>query len=310
MHAPLALAAAAVVAAATALAPQDPRPGATPTSPSPAAPAAAADTATPAAKTADAPAANAWKDELAAIRRSMLAGGRPEAAAAAPKVRALGAGDLSAADREAWVRVARDVALRLGDRKWLEELRDVELSFGTELSYAVMLANAQVSHANLKGAKATLDGLGDVHGANEREKRRVFALRARVAELDGDVAAERAAVEDLVDHLFLWPRQKCQECHATTKEPDVVTTLPIASLWFGDRFVELMKRQGDAAAVLAAAEAELAKDGKDDDARIRAAFALRALGREDAAMDRFAELPWALVPGRSERKPRQFATYP
>lgn len=293
MHAPIAFALAAAVAAATAFAPQDPRPAATPTP-------------APATATAE----TAWKDELAAIRRSMLAGGRAEAAAAAPRVRALGAGSLSTADREAWVRVARDVALRLGDRKWLEELRDVELSFGTELSYAVMLANAQLSHANLTGAKATLDALGDVHGANEREKRRVFALRARVAELDGDVAGERAAVEDLVDHLFLWPRQKCQECHATTKEPDVVTTLPIASLWFGERFVALMQQQGDAAAVLQAAEAELAKDGKDDDARIRAAFALRALGREDAAMARFAELPWALLPGRAERKPRQFATYP
>ena len=292
MHAPIALALVAV-AAATALAPQDPRPAAPATLPAPAA-----------------TAGNAWKDELAAIRRSMLAGGRAEAAAAAPRVRALGAGSLSTAEREAWVRVARDVALRLGDRKWLEELRDVELSFGTELSYAVMLANAQLSHANLTGAKATLDALGDVHGANEREKRRVFALRARVAELEGDVAGERAAVEDLVDHLFLWPRQKCQECHATTKEPDVVTTLPIASLWFGECFVELMKQQGDAAAVLQAAEAELATDGKDDDARIRAAFALRALGREDAAMARFAELPWALLPGRAERKPRQFATYP
>lgn len=293
MHAPIAFALAAAVAAATAFAPQDPRPAATPTP-------------APATVTAE----TAWKDELAAIRRSMLAGGRAEAAAAAPRVRALGAGSLSTADREAWVRVARDVALRLGDRKWLEELRDVELSFGTELSYAVMLANAQLSHANLTGAKATLDALGDVHGANEREKRRVFALRARVAELEGDVAGERAAVEDLVDHLFLWPRQKCQECHATTKEPDVVTTLPIASLWFGERFVALMQQQGDAAAVLQAAEAELAKDGKDDDARIRAAFALRALGREDAAIARFAELPWALLPGRAERKPRQFATYP
>ena len=293
MHAPIAFALAAAVAAATAFAPQDPRPAATPTP-------------APATVTAE----TAWKDELAAIRRSMLAGGRAEAAAAAPRVRALGAGSLSTAEREAWVRVARDVALRLGDRKWLEELRDVELSFGTELSYAVMLANAQLSHANLTGAKATLDALGDVHGANEREKRRVFALRARVAELEGDVAGERAAVEDLVDHLFLWPRQKCQECHATTKEPDVVTTLPIASLWFGERFVALMQQQGDAAAVLQAAEAELAKDGKDDDARIRAAFALRALGREDAAMARFAELPWALLPGRAERKPRQFATYP
>ena len=293
MHAPIAFALAAAVAAATAFAPQDPRPAATPTP-------------APATVTAE----TAWKDELAAIRRSMLAGGRAEAAAAAPRVRALGAGSLSTAEREAWVRVARDVALRLGDRKWLEELRDVELSFGTELSYAVMLANAQLSHANLTGAKATLDALGDVHGANEREKRRVFALRARVAELEGDVAGERAAVEDLVDHLFLWPRQKCQECHATTKEPDVVTTLPIASLWFGERFVALMQQQGDAAAVLQAAEAELAKDGKDDDARIRAAFALRALGREDAAIARFAELPWALLPGRAERKPRQFATYP
>ena len=294
MHASLAFACAAAVAAATFL-PQDPRP------------------ATPLAPTKNGGTAGEgtpFRDELAAIRRRMLAGGRSEAAEVAARVRALGAGKLSTEDREAWVRVARDVALRLGDRTWLESLKDVELSFGTELSYAVMLANAQLSHANLAGAKATLAALGDVHGANEREKRRVFALRARTAELDGDVAAARAAVEDLVDHLFLWPRRKCQECHATTKEPDVVTTLPIAQLWFGERFVELMKQQGDAKAVLAAAEAELAKDPKDDDARIRAAYALRALGQEEAAMARFAELPWALLPGREERKPRQFATYP
>lgn len=290
MHAPIALACAAAIAAAS-FAGQDPKPA-----PAPAAPVAAP--------------ADPFREELSAIRRTMLAGGRPEAAAVAERVRAMGRAKLSTDDREAWVRVARDVALRLGDRRWLEQLRDVELSFGTELSYAVLLANAQLSHANLQGAKATLDALGDVNGANEREKRRVFALRARVAELEGDVAAERAAVEDLVDHLFLWPRRKCQECHATTKEPDVVTTLPIASLWFGERFVELMKKQGDAEAVLKAAEAALSQDGKDDDARIRAAFALRALGREDAAMARFAELPWALVPGRAERKPRQFATYP
>ncbi len=290
MHAPIALACAAAIAAAS-FAGQDPKPA-----PAPAAPAAAP--------------ADPFREELSAIRRTMLAGGRPEAAAVAERVRAMGRAKLSTDDREAWVRVARDVALRLGDRRWLEQLRDVELSFGTELSYAVLLANAQLSHANLQGAKATLDALGDVNGANEREKRRVFALRARVAELEGDVAAERAAVEDLVDHLFLWPRRKCQECHATTKEPDVVTTLPIASLWLGERFVELMKKQGDAEAVLKAAEAALSQDGKDDDARIRAAFALRALGREDAAMARFAELPWALVPGRAERKPRQFATYP
>lgn len=290
MHAPIALACAAAIAAAS-FAGQDPKPA-----PAPAAPVAAP--------------ADPFREELSAIRRTMLAGGRPEAAAVAERVRAMGRAKLSTDDREAWVRVARDVALRLGDRRWLEQLRDVELSFGTELSYAVLLANAQLSHANLQGAKATLDALGDVNGANEREKRRVFALRARVAELEGDVAAERAAVEDLVDHLFLWPRRKCQECHATTKEPDVVTTLPIASLWLGERFVELMKKQGDAEAVLKAAEAALSQDGKDDDARIRAAFALRALGREDAAMARFAELPWALVPGRAERKPRQFATYP
>lgn len=297
MHASLALACAAAVAAASLL-PQDPRPAA-PTPP-----------ASPAPRGQVAGHDAAFRDELAAIRRTMLAGGRREAAEAAPRVRELGAGKLSTEDREAWVRVARDVALRLGDRAWLESLKDVELSFGTELSYAVMLANAQLSHANLAGAKATLTALGDVHGANEREKRRVFALRARVAELEGDAAGERAAVEDLVDHLFLWPRKKCQECHATTKEPDVVTTLPIAQLWFGERFVALMQQQGDAKAVLAAAEAELAKDPKDDDARIRAAFALRALGQEDAAMARFAELPWALLPGREERKPRQFATYP
>ncbi len=295
----LTLAAAALLAVVAPLA-QDPQPKA----PAPAAPPAPAKPDAPAAQ--DSP----FRQELSTIRRTLLAGGTPEAAAAAPRVRELGKQPLSTADRDAWVRVARDVALRLGDRPWLESLRDVQLAFGNELDRAVLLAEIQLLQANFAGARATLDRIGNVDAANEREKRRVFALRARLEQIAGTPAAERVEIERLVDHLYLWPRQRCQECHATMKQPDVVTTLPISTLWFGERYVALMRTQGDAEAVRAAAAAALAKDPQDDEERIRQAFALRALGREDEAIARFRELPWAAFPDRAEIKPRQFATYP
>ncbi|MBZ0153078.1 MAG: hypothetical protein K8J09_16265, partial [Planctomycetes bacterium] len=176
--------------------------------------------------------------------------------------------------------------------------------------YALMLARSQLEHADLDAATTTLDRAGDVDGANERDKRRAYALRARIAELRGDAAAERRAIEDIVDHLYLWPMRRCRECHSSTKTPAVVTGLPLRESWIGDRYVRLLQQNGDAEAVRARSAATLAKDPQDDDARIHLAFALRALGRSADADEVLRALPWVVFPDRDLPKPRQFMTYP
>ncbi|MEZ6037274.1 MAG: hypothetical protein R3F29_07320 [Planctomycetota bacterium] len=254
--------------------------------------------------------ADDFAKELRAIRSSLLNSDRAAVVAAVARVRALESRIPDDDARADWTRLARLVAIRVGDRQWLETLREDHDLTRTEIGYAVMLARSQVEHANLEEAQRTLAQLGNIDGENEREKRRVYALRARVAELQGDVAGERHHIEDIVDHLHMWPRQRCQECHAPSKQPDVVAGFDLRGSWIGERYVALMKQQGDAEQVRAGAAADLTADPDDDDARIHLAFALRALGRDAEAEPLFEALPWVILPGRELPKPRQMATYP
>jgi hypothetical protein len=249
-------------------------------------------------------------DEIAAIRKTLLTGGRPEADKVTPDLKRIGKLDLSRADRESWVRVARDAALRRGDRAWLESLRDVPDTFGLDSIYTVLLAYGQLAKADLKQARATLDGLGDPDALNEREKRRVDSIRARIAQLEGKAAEERACVERLVDHLYLWPKQMCQTCHNNVQEPKAMTGLPVTNLWFGERFVELLREKGDAGQVKAAAEKALAAAPGSEKARVRLGFALRALGQDADAEAEFRKLPWAEFPDRQLKKPRMMTAFP
>ena len=52
--------------------------------------------------------------------------------------------------------LARLVAIRVGDRQWLETLREDHDLSRTQIGYAVMLARSQVEHANLEDAQRTL----------------------------------------------------------------------------------------------------------------------------------------------------------
>ncbi|MBL8733074.1 MAG: tetratricopeptide repeat protein [Planctomycetes bacterium] len=283
--------------------PQEPQPRPQPSPPSPSPPAPAP----PALGEGD---GDAVLEALRQVRRELLAGGRREVEGVVARVRELGRHELTAAQRESWVQVARLVALRLGDRPWLEALREHENKTRTELGYVLMLARSQLEHADLDAASTTLDRAGDIDGANERDKRRAYALRARIAELRGDAANERRAIEDIVDHLYLWPMKRCRECHSSTKTPELVTGLPLRESWIGDRYVRLLQQNGDAEAVRARAVATLAEDPQDDDARIHLAFALLALGRSADADELLRALPWVVFPDRELPKPRQFSTYP
>lgn len=250
------------------------------------------------------------KDRLAEIRKSLFTGGRSEANKVAEELKILGQSDLSPSDRETWVRIARDTALRQGDRTWLEQLKDVPDTFGMDMIYTVLLASSQLSRAQLSEAKATLAKLPPMERINEREKRRIHSIRARIAQLENQVAEEREEINHLVDHLYLWPKPICQSCHSNPTDPKAIPQMPITNLWFGERFVELLRQQGDADKVKRQAEEKLAKSPADEKARIRLAFALMALNQEKEAEKAFRDLPWAAFPDRDLKKPRMMTTFP
>ena len=111
------------------------------------------------------------KQLLDSIRQSMLTGAREEAAKAAVKLKALSRDELSTTERELWLRLSREAAVRLGDRETLESLRLETDSFETQLIYRVLLASGQLEKGELAAARRTLDEIGDIDVLNEREKR-------------------------------------------------------------------------------------------------------------------------------------------
>jgi hypothetical protein len=253
---------------------------------------------------------SANRQELDAISKAINLGGKAESEQAAVQLRALGKKSLTPSDRETWLRLARDTAIRNADLPWLETLRDVPDSFSLESIYTVLLAYGKLTKADTAGAITILDGLSDVHRLNPREERRVYALRARIAQLRGNLREERANIEKIVDHLPSWPQQTCQSCHSSFIAKSRMTGLPIKDLWIGERYVELMRKQGDAEAVRAEAAAQLKRAPTDDGARIREAFALQALGRSGEADKLFRELPWAEFPGRDLAHPHMMTAFP
>ena len=250
------------------------------------------------------------KQLLDSIRQSMLTGAREEAAKAAVKLKALSRDELSTTERELWLRLSREAAVRLGDRETLESLRLETDSFETQLIYRVLLASGQLEKGELAAARRTLDEIGDIDVLNEREKRRVFAIRARLAQLQGDTVQERLQVESIIDHLDRWPTADCQSCHNAPANPKAITSLPIQRFWFGERYVELMKKQNDAEAIKVTSEKELAADSTNDRAKIRLAYAYRALGNEAKAKQLFESIQWVEKEGRESLKPRMMTTFP
>ena len=251
------------------------------------------------------------KQALDQISKEVDLGGRTESELAAVKLKEIGKRDLSQSERETWVRLARDTAIRTADLMWLQELRGVHDSFALDNIYTVLLAYGKLAKADVDGATATLDSLNSVQTElNIREQRRIFALRARIAQIKGENQVERDNIEKMVDHLASWPQSMCQTCHSSFADKTKPTGLPIRNLWFGERFVELMQKQGDAETVRADAATQLKANPTDDRARIRMAFALRALGKASEADAFFKALPWAEFPGRELAHPRMITGFP
>ncbi|MEZ6233261.1 MAG: hypothetical protein R3B68_03635 [Phycisphaerales bacterium] len=214
------------------------------------------------------------------------------------------------ADQDAWHDLARTVALRTGDRDWLMALRDYRAEFSSIDTHRVLLAGGLLEEGRIEDARAELARIEDLEAVNVRDRRRAYALQARIARLENDTPAERAAIENIVHELQYWPTQSCQRCHNNAAYPDQAPLLDVRTAWYARRFVALMIEQGDADRVREEAAAQIADDPANTDARLRLAYASAALGLNDQADEHFAIIEWMKMPGRAGGPPRMMFPYP
>lgn len=246
------------------------------------------------------------EQRLTQLRKDLQSDPRGVAAA----VRAIDLGKATAAERQQWLRVARDAAVRTGDRAWLAQLADEVDPFSEVWLYRVLLAGGHLAEGDLPAAKAELARIEDVEQVNERDKRRYFALQARIAQLEDDAPAEITALWRIVDELQHWPAKSCQGCHDDPKNKQVLPLLPVLDTWFAERLTAHLAKANDLGERLQRARQTLATAPDDTGARIHLAMLEQAAGDRDAAHKALEPIAWVALPGRAGSKPRMMTTYP
>ena len=201
-------------------------------------------------------------------------------------------------------------AVRTGDRAWLQTLSAENDPFSPVYVNRVVLASGYLAEGNLAAARAELAHIDDVSQVNVRDQRRYWSVKARLAQLEGRVAEERIAIEKIMEELPHWPHKSCQACHDDPKHKEVLPKLDVRNFWFAQRFVELMRLQGDAHAVQQDASQRLANNPHDTDARLFLAHALQALGQQEHAQRLLQEIPWVAQPGDNGPTPRMMFAWP
>lgn len=246
------------------------------------------------------------KERLAEVRK--LA--RTDAPSAAKELRRMDHASFEPTDQDTWYDIARSVALRTGDKDWLMSLQDHRSEFSDVYIYRILLAGGLLEEGRLVEARAELAKIDNLENVNVRDRRRAYALEARMAWLEGDAAAERVAVEKVVHELQYWGAKSCQGCHDDSKYPDQAPLLDVRQTWYAQRLVALMKQQGDAVQVREKAEATLASDPASVDSLLHLGYANMALGNEGEADTVFAKVSWMKIPGREGGSPRMMTPYP
>lgn len=251
-------------------------------------------------------AALSTKAQLDAIRQDA----RKDFALTAQKLRAMAPAQMNEEDRQTWLRLARSAAVRTGDRAWLQALSAENDPFSPVYVNRIVLASGYLAEGNLAAARAELAHIDDLSQVNVRDQRRYWSVKARLAQLEGRVAEERIAIEKIMEELPHWPHKSCQACHDDPKHKEVLPKLDVRNFWFAQRFVELMRLQGDAHAVQQDASQKLANNPHDTDARLFLAHALQALGQQEHAQRLLQEIPWVAQPGDNGPTPRMMFAWP
>ena len=247
-------------------------------------------------------------DAFAPIGKAISEGNLHEARALLQTMRADG---LRGDQFSRWENLAARVAIRLGDQKWLEELnKGAELSTGAD--ELVVLAAMRLMFANrLADAQELLDGIKAPMKMQEIPRRRYEQLQMKSAQLRGDAKSEEKWAKTLVEFVGQWDSQTCQSCHANPKAHGKETTsFDAPNWWVGARYVELLRESKMAPQVVREAREQLEKDPKNNGARMKLAYALRASGDENGALQTWREIDWVHLEGREWKKPLRFGVFP
>lgn len=235
---------------------------------------------------------------------------RRDSAQAAHKLRAMNPSLMSDVDRQTWLRLARTAAVRTGDRDWLVSLSQHHDPFSPVHVNRVLLASGHLSEGQFQAAQAELSRIDDLSKVNTRDQRRYWSIKARLGQMEGNLQAERVAVEKIMQELPHWPTKACQACHDDPNQKEVLPLLDVRNFWFAKRYVELMRLQGDAESVKQAASHKLAANPGDDEARLFLAHALQALGQHTESERLLQAIPWVTSPDRRGPSPRMMFAWP
>lgn len=235
---------------------------------------------------------------------------REDFALAAKKLRAINPSAMNDEDRQTWLRLARSAAVRTGDRDWLASLSTHTDPFSSVHVHRILVASGYLNEGNFSAARAELARIEHLEQLNTRDQRRYWSLKARLGQLEGNIADERHAIERVIHELPQWPSKNCQSCHDALKQREVLPLLDVQNFWFAKRYVELMRIQGDAEYVKKGAEQKLASNPKDDEARLHLAHALQALGKSSESEQLLQEINWIAAPSRTGPAPRMMFAWP
>ena len=217
---------------------------------------------------------------------------------------------LKESDTARWYNLAARTALRLGDRAWLEKINAGGALDENGDTLMIMGAMRFLLAGKWSNARHALESVDRPEMLSEIPRRRYLQLWARLEQMEKRPAAERIYVAKLVDFAGTWSGANCQMCHANSKKfGKETTTFDAQNWWVGDRYVELLKADGDAVKIRDAAAEQLKKTPNDASARLRLAYALRALGEADKSREELRAIPWTQWPDRV-RPPLRFGTFP
>ncbi len=210
-----------------------------------------------------------------------------------------------------WETLAARTAVRLGDAKWLAELNEGGNN-GTSANELLTISALRLVFSNrLDEAQHLLDSIKDPDAMSEIPRRRYDQLQLKIAQLRGDAPTEQKWAGKLVEFVGHWDSATCQSCHANPKVSGKdVTSLDLDNWWVGAHYVELLKQSHSASTAVDEAQTALKADPKDESAKIKLAYALRAQGDSAGAQAKLREIPWTAWPDRPFKKPLRFATFP
>ncbi|RYX84665.1 hypothetical protein EON83_08490 [bacterium] len=247
-------------------------------------------------------------DAFSPVSLALAAGQLSEAKALLVKMKADGLGPTQFSR---WENLAARTAVRLGDTKWLEELNR-DSNNGTNADELLTITALRLVLSNrLDEAQKLLDSIKDPEAMSEIPRRRYDQLQLKIAQLRGDTVTEKKWAGKLVEFVGSWDSQTCQSCHANPKvSGKEITHIDLNNWWVGTRYVELLKQSNTADVAVAEAQAALKEDPKDESAKIKLAYALRAQGKAADSETKLREIPWTAWPDRPFKKPLRFAVFP